>query len=105
MERLLDEMLRRSAIFDIVFWEGKLRVVSKRLISDYLIVFRYSSPYAEWRHRLLGVITIACPSAFIQPPCRAFLGNGHRNICFLELNGPSLARLPATNKGKLQNSV
>jgi hypothetical protein len=31
MERLLDEMLRRSATFDIVFWEGELRVVSKRL--------------------------------------------------------------------------
>jgi hypothetical protein len=39
MERLLDEMLRRSAIFDIVFWEGKLRVVSKRFIPDCLIFF------------------------------------------------------------------
>jgi len=23
MERLLNEMVRRSAIFDVVFWEGK----------------------------------------------------------------------------------
>jgi hypothetical protein len=38
MERLLNEMLRRSAIFDIVFWEGKLRVVDQRSISDCLFL-------------------------------------------------------------------
>ena len=27
MERLLNEMLRRSAVFDIVFWEGELKVL------------------------------------------------------------------------------
>jgi len=31
MERLLNEMLRRSAIFDIVFWEGEFIVVPKAL--------------------------------------------------------------------------
>jgi hypothetical protein len=40
MERLLDEMLRRSAIFDIVFWSGKLIVVSRRFISENLICFQ-----------------------------------------------------------------
>lgn len=39
MERLLDEMLRRSAVFDIVFWSGKLRVISMRFIPDCLILF------------------------------------------------------------------
>jgi hypothetical protein len=24
MERLLNEMIRRSAVFDVVFWEGEL---------------------------------------------------------------------------------
>jgi hypothetical protein len=39
MERLLNEMLRRSAIFDIVFWEGKLRVVAQRFNPDRLTCF------------------------------------------------------------------
>jgi ATP-dependent RNA helicase DDX60 len=47
MERLLDEMLRRSAIFDIIFFEGKLIVISKRFIPDCLIWF------SETRHLTL----------------------------------------------------
>jgi hypothetical protein len=27
MERFLNEMLKRSAVFDIVFWEGELKEV------------------------------------------------------------------------------
>ena len=46
MERLLDEMLRRSAIFDIVFFEGKLIVVSKRFIP-------VSNSFSETRHLTL----------------------------------------------------
>jgi hypothetical protein len=46
MERLLNEMLRRSAIFDIVFWEGKLRVVAQRFIPD-------SHLFSDTRHLTL----------------------------------------------------
>ena len=36
MERLLDEMIRRSAVFDVVFWEGELQVIVRGLIANFL---------------------------------------------------------------------
>jgi len=36
MERLLNEMIRRSAVFDVVFWEGELQVIVRRLVTDIL---------------------------------------------------------------------
>jgi len=105
MERLLDEMIRRSAVFDVVFWEGELQGIVRRLVTDFVSsVSRYSLPHAEGRYGFRGIVTFACPGPFIQPPRRALLKNGARNICLLGLNRPSLACLPATHKGSFIGS-
>jgi hypothetical protein len=39
MERLLNEMARRSAVFDVVFWEGKFEVIARRPITGFIYLF------------------------------------------------------------------
>jgi len=98
MERLLDEMIRRSAVFHVVFWEGGLQDIVRRLVPDLVSsVSRYSLPHADRGYGFRGIVTFTCPGPFIQPPCRALLRNWPRNICLLGLNRPSLACLPATH--------
>jgi ATP-dependent RNA helicase DDX60 len=39
MERLLNEMIRRSAVFDVVFWEGKFKSIARMPIRGFIHLF------------------------------------------------------------------